>query len=1224
MSVYISKNAINNIPLAEDSVRDGNGGKLRNQPLNMDTYLVLLAGNDTINKKLRLNSSGSSIVTLKIALTVIDEIYDEYTIEATQKLNKSEIFDDNLKQAVKRFQSYAGIFSDGVVDSKTLLAIDAKLGRQHIIDNEKKKYLGKIDDNSKVIISSLPGSNGFFNLIIGDHKLLVAANSLSGSVIKKGNSAFKDGNIFLSLDNASLDVLNQNPYILAINKERQAQGISTLKSIGLQKTDVEIKLSNVTLPGSELDNELENTPPFAFDDPSAKIYKIKSGDKISQIVMENYYGGGGYAIMDPYKNEVIYTFPERTPFPADRRGEDARFQFYHNLLYYCNSQKIGDNPAKEWGLTTNSYERYAIDHLDEVNIFDNQPDIDNPELDPALPNYYRFFKKMEKKNLASKMQFDSLGNVTSFPTVTGKNIIIPSRQFADSLYCFLNFRHEEMLKPTIDPHNTSKTIMDYVKDEALDDAIDTLADTIDSIVDLAEEVKTEAVELYHETADFFIAAYNFVINSLIKYWPRGLGGELGGGLGITWGIPVKTKLEKSKSMYRKMTKETDLTLVYSSEFILEVSGEHAEGFSYGIGQYMGHGQSKKSFGAFAGFDASIGLEVTQTTEYEFPIRQNETALLTMVMTVFAGEVLQAASKIFTSLERLNINPKHYVTKMDVKYNLGMDAEIGLVAGSKEEIKKGLHRPSDSKEDSTIQNTNGSHGSTDNIFSYLPSVGIDGDLNINLGAAYSYRATYDEKPFMPGQIGRVFNKIEVDNKYYIDGSLDLDFIDNIIDKLGLKTGSANGTGQVFGDLSFSKNGAMFGTKYEFTRKGPPGSLTTADFDFTNVTDDNIKGTVKYINDRLDKEASFYFGIYSGDVDTLCEPGTEVKYHLHLPTLKDIWLSTTIPILTPLIAVKLFKGIEYHKKVGIFNFDGKKDKISDNSIGDKIIRSLNLGSNGDKEMKMLIQYGKKLLKNTEAGLSLDVKMGIDFTPDTTLLNHLLEFHLKKLYLKYVLYVTNIPERNKVDYNIKVQEEAIKKVLKKYDIENGQKYYEQMYSDIDILSDEHPAIDPPVPPVTPGLLKFINSVIAIEEPKIPASKRSYLVAVTKFLQGIFNTNSYMSNQVPEGTEDTDYGVTAFVDVFSFIAALGGLEVTLESKLHYGFEAEFKGGLFGLVVGGSVDAFVELNYQPVLYQEGKLTFLDDTDPLKNVFDKIENILGKQSRDKRVGAKTLFQALKK
>lgn len=91
MSIYISKNAINNIPLAEDSVGDGNGGKLQNQPLNLNPYLVKLAGNDTVNQKLGLNlkSSGQHIVFLKMALVAVDEIYDDYTIENTHKLDST-------------------------------------------------------------------------------------------------------------------------------------------------------------------------------------------------------------------------------------------------------------------------------------------------------------------------------------------------------------------------------------------------------------------------------------------------------------------------------------------------------------------------------------------------------------------------------------------------------------------------------------------------------------------------------------------------------------------------------------------------------------------------------------------------------------------------------------------------------------------------------------------------------------------------------------------------------------------------------------------------------------------------------------------------------------------------------------------------------------------------------------------------------------------------------
>lgn len=1225
MPIHISQNAINNIPLADDNLaNDRIGGILLNEPLKSNKLLVALADNDTINLKLGLKakSKGSNIIVLKMALIAIDVISDKFKIK--DQLTANEIFDINLHNAIKDFQkTKTTLRSDGIVDSATLLAIDAELSKEHIFDYEQKKYLGTLEPNASFfIVNNTSNTNPEFKIIIegGDEIIIKTQEKIGFRYVKSP----VENNIIQGVPNEIFQAeINKHPAVIAKNLKRAEQGLPPLKSVGLAKTDYKLDFGTSKVPLSQINSELGKTAPLLFDDSGAKQYKIKEGDSLSQIVLENYYGGVGYVIVDPYKKVPIFTLPGRTPFSEANRHEDARFQFYHNLLYYYNSEKKGDNPVKEWGFRTNGYERYSVDHLDLVNIFDNKFQDENEENggDPytALPNYYRFLKKMEELNSNSKMAFDPLGNTTSFTTVTGENIWIPSRKFADSMYHFLNFRHDEMLVEEPDPDDGSSTILNYIKNEALDSVINRLKTALDKISGLAEEVKTDAISLYHETVNFFISAYNYVTQSLIDYWPRGLGGKFGIGGSITWGIPVKTKGDIQKSIYRKMSKTDELTLVYSRDMIVEVGLAHAEGFSVGVGQYSGHGHSKKLIGYTYGFTVDAGIELTQTTEYEFPIRQNETALLTMVMTVFVDEPVRLAAKILLHLDILNVDARKYLTKTELKYNAKVGAEFGGSIGVDLGDNIPIHRNNADSLD--LQEETNGHGLVNNILDKIPSVGINGSADFNGGFSYSLEFKFDKKPFTSGYKGRVFKEIEIDYKYFIDGQLNMEFIEDLFKTLSPASSPSIGNNissffnKLKDELSIEKKGITLGKHYKFTRKGSPNSITNSDFEFAIVHKDDENKTLKYQGQNVDKEVYLYFGASSGDPGSLAEPGTEVKFNFNMPTLYDFWLSF-LPILGPRYALSIFKGIEFQKKVGIFNFDSKTDSIGDNGFCNKIIKALKLGkffSSDSGVLNFLSTYFKKLINNTEGGLCLNLKMQIDFGNAYELMTSVLEFHLKKLYLKYVI-LYDLPKYSLlVDTNINSQKEKIQKVLDQDDVDEGEEQYKKMYSNETFhYNKTNTDVD--------GLLLYIDRQIHDNGD----SDGDYSNAVVKFVTGIFNMNSYMKNHTPIGIEDTDYGVTAFLNIFSFLTILGGLEVKLESRLKKGFQEEFEGGADGGVVGESLEGFAEINFQPTFYENGKLTDLPYNDPLRSLYDEIEILLGTKSNNKRVGAKTLFQALKK
>ena len=119
-------------------------------------------------------------------------------------------------------------------------------------------------------------------------------------------------------------------------------------------------------------------------------------------------------------------------------------------------------------------------------------------------------------------------------------------------------------------------------------------------------------------------------------------------------------------------------------------------------------------------------------------------------------------------------------------------------------------------------------------------------------------------------------------------------------------------------------------------------------------------------------------------------------------------------------------------------------------------------------------------------------------------------------------------------------------------------------------------------------------------------------------------MNGIPPVGSQDLDYGITEIIDYFNFVAALTGLEITLEAKAGLGFEFELAGGALGFTGSVGLDALAEITYQGTLYEKGALTDLEINDPLHAVYQEIHKALGSGSTNKRVGAKTVFGLLKK
>ncbi len=130
------------------------------------------------------------------------------------------------------------------------------------------------------------------------------------------------------------------------------------------------------------------------------------------------------------------------------------------------------------------------------------------------------------------------------------------------------------------------------------------------------------------------------------------------------------------------------------------------------------------------------------------------------------------------------------------------------------------------------------------------------------------------------------------------------------------------------------------------------------------------------------------------------------------------------------------------------------------------------------------------------------------------------------------------------------------------------------------------------------------------------NFLEALGRFVQGAIAYNNYLNNVKPGLQENED-----FVDLFSFLTSILGLEVNLEAMLGPSWGGHIGGGS-GVGVRGAVHGFARLSYQGALFKNGQLTDLSLNDPLRASFDEINRLLVLASEKKRVGIKTLLKIL--
>lgn len=1219
MANYISTNAIVDIPITAKDANVKVDTILKSSLFRSEEYLVALAKNPVAVKSLKKdNTVRKCLGVINIAFTIIKELYSNspnFILSPSGSTSPGYTFDNTMESNVIKFQQWVGLPQTGIIDSKTLLSIDSKLTQQSLTDAAKTTYIGKntrkrISFQENYNPSTLEYSYSAFTYNANETFKINTKNIFSGyTILAKEDKSARIKPSAKTERQLYNEMLQREAGIFI---EKKLDNPATILVVKKNQPVAQINISN----RQGFEDELAKTPPMNFDDPDAKIYKVEADDSFGDIVTENYYNTGALDIKDPYTGATIVTLPNRVPFAVNERSEDARFQFYLNLLYYYNSEYVlSSNSTKEYGMKkSGTYQRYNVNHLDDVNVFDNTYNSSNPKT--ALPNYYRFLKRMEALNAASKIQFDSTGKVLSFVPDPGKNIIIPSRKFADSLYNYLNYRHDEMLTK-VDDNN-----MGQVQGSVLDGIINTLGNAIDAISGVIDSVKNEAVETYHEVADFFVKAYNFAIQSLAQYWPRGTGGLVGGEFDILFTV-FNFKGSVERHLWREVTKPEDFNICFSEAGSVGVGLEVMSGG--GVGLYSGVGRQKKSLGLNAGAGASIVASFKANTEYQFPIRKEETALLSMVIAVFGGEMVTNTSRLLDYLNVINLDPHHYLTKLELgvenKASAWSAAQAGFNNGTSA---NNLHINQSNIEDAATQEGRKSFGLAHNLLSQVPGVGAQATGDITCGLSLSFEAEYDMNPKVSNIDARVFSKAKIDLKYYAQAQLGAGPLGSFLQKLVINYVSSS----FFNALDFDK-GIMIGCEWEFERKSDAKDVTISDIrlgrgsvqnkHFQALTNGKLKISNNAAGDRFDKSVSLYFGYFTGDVGTIGEAGTEMKLNLDMGEIKKMGDDPNYNFTYDNVK-KILKNFEYRKKVGVFakksdatrKKENKVNRLASLKYPTRVADSFSRSSSAATEAGLLKKFFSGIKSGftfVDGSLALDFKVNMEFS----LVDLLFEFYINKLYYKYSI-LTTTTARASFEKNLALERKRINDKISKQlndgkagKVEKGIDYYNFLFSENEQFTGTVNKFK--------GLNFYIKDLIGGN------TANSFFEVVKYFIKGVKAYNSYLNNVKPTIQQNEDFGIEDFIDFFSFIASVSGLEAGLEAVLGTTVGGQIGGGE-GPGVRGAVHGFTRLSYQGTLFENGELTDLPINDPLRTSFDEINRILVLVSDKNRIGIKTLLKIL--
>lgn len=1170
MPIYISKNALGN---SGTQIEDINANNPKYPPLQFELfanveYLQQLNLNPLYIKPLYKNQEKSSnlqqvqlaIKALKTGLNILADVTN-FDLPNNKVLNvQSGKFDDEMENAVMAFQNYTTIMDTGVMDVETLRLLD-----KYLIISVKDAVFEDVEDALNYIGTKSNVSTTLATINIQNNQYIYTITTKR----EGGETILITSNNYLTfkiIGNNSEDIFDNDFIKIETNAEINNQNISNTplpNTLFLDKSGIRFQDNNgnpISFNSNNFIDDINKTPPQLLSDNQVKKYLVSPTDSLLSIIQNSYYNGNSEDILDPYSdpNDVIFTLPQRQLSPANERSKDARFQFYINLIYYYNTFEVDGQIDESYGVkSTGNYQRFDPVNLDQYYIFDNAFNPNDTNTQTILPNYYRFLEAQRING--TEILFDSNGLPTNIICEPGKYIWIPSRRYADSLYYSLNFRHFEMLEQTNGESDFVNSLATFLNSVQQTNFFNTLSNWF----------KNEILELYEETLSFFKAAYNFLILGLTKFWPRGTGGYLSGDVGVTWGIPATTDLAGEWQMWRKMSKHNQLTIMIKQEAEIKVGAELIEGFRWKAGRNMGNGSKRKPL-AVAGYGLGANLGLKTNFTYEFPIRPNEPALISAMIAATANSTLQLSSEVLTIFDIYNVSPRNYMTELRLGVSINGNAwgggQVAFVDGAEQNDSSfKLNRNADSAQ---LQNKKKNFIDIENVWSYLFSGGLLGDVNVSLGSEFAMTFIYDQQAPIPEAESRVPQSMGIEILFFAEGSMNIGALGDIIKRFFLNT-SINGL-NVLPNFFGQNKGYSLSLNFNYERPTTPRNLTAQDIDITslNINSASVQNTLGRM-DLQNKPWQLYlkFGTYTGNPDKLCVNGTKSMICLDTYKLYELIKNAINFDATLQNVIDVFYSYEYQYKMG-----GGSNRHSIKSFASSIFTEFD--GSGGSGFERLEQRSKRELfhKSGEKRFGLSYGTGVNVQLQFVIseIIEILKYYIKKHFL---LYTQNIEPDLRLSIISKEENVLLSNP-------NQQLPCSSLHSSNYI-----------------ALNTFLDTNFSAE-----LSGATFLEQLQSYSEIFKQFHQYIRGE--KSIDISKLGVQDIIKTLTDMAQLFNATVAIECKIGLKGGIDIKGGggpLAGRIALGGEVAFMD---NTLLMENGNLLQLENDDPLKLIYDNIKRLL--------------------
>ncbi len=867
MAIYISKKALDKVPdlNPEEKYLLAQPRKLKSTIFNTSSFYLNLSGHTNGAYFLNEGTVGTEVTILKIALrslnkalNINDPVIEQ--IDFTTGLDR-EKFDSKVTKTLERIQEENDLEVTGYLNQETLFFLDDELSKINVKNkNDGTVYNqdGHINNASKHTVYENENGIITFDTANGNNGT-TKAKSLYGEQFDEINDYF-----IANLENPDDYNPETDSFVKFIRKE------------------------NVLV---------FEVPPKP--EPNAKLHKIKKGETLAEIIRTYYYE-------DEYK-----VFTSELLFPDREMKPDTRLRFMVNLLYYFNS------PDREYnGMNRQGFARYDFDHLDDVNIFNN----DSYEL-----NYKVFVEKLAKINPSYGWNFDDQMN----PPITlneGEYIWLPSRTFAESTFYHLNFRPKvgEMYQEKEDDNGLS--FLDWSFD--IEDFKRDVYNTLIALDDYVEETVNDVVRVYEEAFKFFTDGFKWVIEAMEDYWPRGGGGSIFSSAGITlpvYGVPLAADVSKDNYMWRSFTRADELTF---NTFTNNTAAAGLDvGIEAGITATVGLGKGKRNkakFGIGGGAGADLKISVEGLFEHIYPVTKNNTALISMMISYLdklgaAGAIVAKTTDVLKYIRVINLDPAEYLVKTRIttaiKGNAWGQSYIGYVG--EEDGQWAVEKETE------IGKTNFNWFSLDNIWWLIKRLGLNTnrELGIGLGFDVEYNATYDHMPMLYNFDGRIPDTVEIKTSFFVEANANLSSgttslfnnFNMIAPLLGIR--KVDYARLFFNGFNFQKGVAIqLGISYKRKEKG---YLHRFNNNYFPVKD------VLISNDYEEIQKSISAKIFTGDVDLKGTNASEIEFMINLDELLLLIEAESLPD-TIASLLKLFDQVKYRKRSKNVEYNRRNDR------------------------------------------------------------------------------------------------------------------------------------------------------------------------------------------------------------------------------------------------------------------------------------------------------------